>query len=149
MQDPGECRGEEPVDAIVEAERRADEQELGERPRMEAQRDLDRDRLGRRRGIARMQAAAGRRDAGAIDPRIAEDLERQPVPGVRVTGPGQSQAGQARSRLGLRRGFHLRRREQVGERVEIVADADPALGAGLQRGRAAAAERVEDHVAGP
>ena len=39
-------------------------------------------------------------------------------------------------------------RQQVGERVEVVADPDPALGAGLERRRAAAAERVEDDVAG-
>ena len=36
----------------------------------------------------------------------------------------------------------------MGEWVEVVARADPALGAGLQRRRAAAAEWVEDHIAG-
>ena len=37
----------------------------------------------------------------------------------------------------------------MGERVEVVADSDPALGTGLQRARPATAERVEDDVAGP
>ena len=40
----------------------------------------------------------------------------------------------------------LRGGEQVGEGVQIVADADPALGAGLERCRTTTRERVEDHV---
>ena len=50
---------------------------------------------------------------------------------------------------GAGRRLDLGRGQQVGERVEVVADADPALGAGLERRRAATGERVEDDVAGP
>ena len=71
VQDAGDRRGEEPVDALVEAQRRADEQELGERPRMEGQRDLGRDRLASPASPA--QARAGGRDAGASAPPIAHD----------------------------------------------------------------------------
>jgi len=40
-------------------------------------------------------------------------------------------------------------RKDVGEWLKVVAGADSALGAGLQRCRAAALKRVEDDVAGP
>ena len=35
----------------------------------------------------------------------------------------------------------------MGERIEVVADADPPLGAGLERCRATPRERVEDDIA--
>jgi hypothetical protein len=37
----------------------------------------------------------------------------------------------------------------MGEGVEIVADPDPAFGAGLERDGAAAGEGIEDDVTGP
>jgi hypothetical protein len=37
----------------------------------------------------------------------------------------------------------------VSKRVQVVADADPALGACLERGGPAAGERIEDDVAAP
>ena len=36
----------------------------------------------------------------------------------------------------------------MGERIEVVADADPTFGARLERGRAATGEGVEDHITG-
>ena len=57
--------------------------------------------------------------------------------------------GEPRRGRGARRRVDLGRGQQVGERVEVVADADPALGARLERRGAAAGERVEDDVAGP
>ena len=50
---------------------------------------------------------------------------------------------------GAGRRLDLGRGQQVGERIEVVADADPALGAGLEGRRAAPRERVEDDVARP
>ena len=70
-------------------------------------------------------------------------------PGRRVGRPGETERRDPRPRLGRRRRLDLRRGQQVGERVEVVADADPALGRRLERRRAAARERVEDDVAAP
>ena len=39
--------------------------------------------------------------------------------------------------------------QEVGQRIEIVADADPPLGACLESGRPASRERIEDDVAAP
>ena len=145
VQDPGQGGGEEPVGRLVEAQRAAHEQQLGERPLVERERDLVRDALV---VIARPAAGAGRRDprrrmGGAHEHALGEG---QPARGVRV--PRQPERGEPRARLGRRRGIHLGRGQQVGERVEVVADADPALGARLERGRAATGERVEDDVTG-
>ena len=55
-------------------------------------------------------------------------------------------ASRVRASAGVGR-LDLGRRQQVGERVQVVADADPALGAGLEGRRPASGERIEDDVA--
>ena len=47
------------------------------------------------------------------------------------------------------RGLHLGGGQDLGQGVQVVADADPALGERLERGGAASRERVEHDVAGP
>ena len=125
----------------------ADVQQLGERPGVERERDLDRD------GFVAGGRAAAR--AGARDHR---DLRRLVSAATRAPSashsagdgvPAQAELGEARDGLGPGRRLDLGRGQQVGEGVEVVADADPALGARLERRRAAAGERIEDDVAGP
>ena len=77
-------------------------------------------------------ATASRSSRPAAAPRPGEAEGREP-----------GRRGSAGRRLDLGGG------QQVGERIQVVADADPALGAGLERRRPAAAERVEHDVAGP
>ena len=72
--------------------------------------------------------------------------KRQPA--GRIGIPGEPERREPCAGLGRRRGIHLRRREQMGERVEVVANADPTLGTRLERGRAPTGEGVEDHVTG-
>ena len=134
--------------AIVEAQGRPHEQELTEGLRVE--RDGDFGRNGLDIGGAGGPAAGrrpGRRDArrGGIGRHPLG--EGEPARGIGV--PGEAQGRQTRGRGRPARRLHLRRGQEVGERVEIVADADPSLGAGLQGRRAAPAERIEDDVARP
>ena len=91
--------------------------------------------------------AVGTRDPGLPGSAEMRAPEREPVTRVRV--PGQPELGQPGHRLRPGRRLDLGRGQQVGERVEVVADADPALGAGLEGCRAAPGERVEDDVARP
>ena len=123
----------------------ADEEQLSERPRVEREGDLDRHAAPSRRRGPSPEPATGTRASlapgSALDPR----RERQPARGVRV--PGQAKRRQTGRGLGPGRRLDLRGGEQVGERVEVVADADPPLRAGLERRRAAAGERIEDDVA--
>ena len=56
-------------------------------------------------------------------------------------------AASRRARLGRGRRLELGGGQHVGERVEVVADADPALGRRLDGRGAAAGERVEHDVA--
>ena len=73
--------------------------------------------------------------------------ERQPAPRRGV--PAEAKLREPGGGGGRARRLDLGRSQQVGERVEVVADPDPALGAGLQRRRAATRERIEDDVARP
>ena len=117
-----------------------------ERPRVERDAHLRRDGLVRASGPSPLPAAGHerRRVAG---PRQHTVREVEPVPGL--AGPHEPQGGEPEARLGGRGGLELGGGQDVRERVEVVADADAALGGGLHRGRAAAGERVEDDVAGP
>ena len=135
-------RGEEPVGRAVEVERRPDEQQLGERPRMEGDGDLARAPARRRGRASRRLPARGTSVAGVAATRSARAGQLG-----RFGGPREAEAGEPRQRLGRRRRLDLRRGQEVGERVEVVADADPALGRGLERRRATAGEWVEDDVA--
>ena len=60
----------------------------------------------------------------------------------------EPELGEARDGLGAGRRLDLGRGQEVGEGVEVVADADPTLRARLERRRAAAGERIEDDVTG-
>ena len=110
---------------------RADEQELRQRARVEREGDLVGDGLGAR---VRTVAAAGGRD------------ERRRVAGCGVTtrsaraSQAAASAAQARRRAARRvrasagvAGLELGGGQDVGERVEVVADADAALGGRLER----------------
>ena len=117
-----------------------------ERARVERERDLVRDGLGAGVGTA---AGAGRRDEGRRVAGVRLHLLGERQPGRRVGGPGEAEGGEPGPGLGRGGGLELGGGQDVGERVEVVADADPALGDRLERGRAAAAEGVEDDVARP
>src|SRR3989304_1150812 len=71
------------------------------------------------------------------------------IAAARKRSTRSSRGGEAVSRLGSAGRLHLRGGQQMGERVEVVADADPALRRGLERGRAPPGEGVEDDVTGP
>ena len=73
------------------------------------------------------------------DRRARSSRSRSPPSPPERRGPGPG--------LGRGRGVDLGRGQHVGERVEVVADADPALGDRLERDGAPAAERVEHDVA--
>ena len=115
---------------------------------MERERDLGRDGLDagvRAASASRRPGRARSRSTGsADDPR----RERPASRGDAASRPAAELASRvvASARVGR---LDLRRGQQVGERVEVVADADPALGAGLERRRAATGERIEDDVARP
>ena len=73
-------------------------------------------------------------------------------PSARPASRASACSAEAQPRLALRRPcrrLDLGRGQEVGERVEVVADADAALGDRLEGRRAAAGERIEDDVAGP
>ena len=89
-----------------------------------------------------------RRDAGGVVAGVRDHATREREPRGAVGGPGEAERGDTGAGCGGRRGLHLGRGQHLGERVQVVADPDPALRDGLERRRAAAAERVEDHVAG-
>ena len=114
MEDPGERAGEEPVRAVVEAELGPHEQQLGERARVERERDLVRDGLGPRASGPPPEPAAGTKADGW--PGRAIDPLGQGEPGGRLGVPGQPQGGEAGARLRGRRGLELRRGQDVGER---------------------------------
>ncbi len=120
------------------------QEQLRQRPRVERERDLVRD--GLRAGV-RAAAGAGRGHQRRRVARVRLHLLRQGEPGRRVGVPGEAEGGEAGAGLRGRRGLQLGGRQDVRERVEVVADADPSLGDRLERGRAAAAERVEHDVA--
>ena len=95
-------------------------------------------------------AAARRGDRrAAARPGAASAASARSCQAARSSTEAQVELAEASADIGPGRRIDLRRREQGGERIEVVADADPALGAGLQRRGAAAAERVKDDVAGP
>ncbi len=150
VEDAGDRRGQEPVDPVVQVGATSGRTGAG---RTSAGWKLRATSTGT--GSAAAPSSPGRRPLPAVGtsapsgPGIAEDAEREPEPGVGLAGPAQPERGQPGPRLGLRGRLDLGRGQQVGERVEIVADADPALRTGLERGRPTAAERVEDDVPGP
>ena len=138
---PGDRGGEESVRPIVQLQGRPDEQQLGESVRMEREGHLARDDLVGARDVARSGSGDERR-AG-----IGDDPPRQLRPGRSLGVPGEPQLGESRRRRPAGRRANLGRGQQVGERVEVVADTDATFGAGLERGRAAPGEWIEDHVA--
>ena len=144
MEDAGDRGGEEPVRPIVELQGRPDEQQLAERVRMEREGDLARDGLDARRATSRDPARGTSVAPGSAMTRRASSDQ-----GAASRVPGQPQLGESGRGRPAGRRADLGRGQQVGERVEVVADADPALGAGLERGRAAPGERIEDDVARP
>src|SRR6185503_16445429 len=90
--------------------------------------------------------------AGAWDRRVSltsadSPRERQPV--GRRGKPAETESSEPGRRLGAVRRLDLRGRQQVSERIEVVADADATLGARLEGGRPTSAERVEDDVPAP
>ena len=107
VEDAGDRGREEPVDALVELQVRADEQELGERARVERQRDFGRDGLV---GSVRSPSRAGGRDAGAAAPASAMTRSASVDPGRGDAGPAQAQGGQPGPRLGRAGRVDLRRR---------------------------------------
>ena len=139
---PVSAAGEEPVGRVVEAERGPDEEQLREGPLVERQGDLRRDALAGRA----VHAGPGDRDERAVvGERTDRGRQRRPLRGA--ARPGEPERRQPGGRLGAGGGLDLGRGQQVGERVQVVADADPALRAGLEGSRPAAAERVEHDVA--
>ena len=143
MQDPRDRRGEEAIGPIVELEGGPDEQELPERSRVEGEGDLERDRFdaGERRALR-----AGGGDEGVGVSGLGRDARAQGEPVARVRVPCEAELGEPGRRLRACRRFDLGRRQEVGERVEVVADTDPALGAGLEGCRPAPGERVQDDI---
>ena len=145
MQDPGQRRGEEPVSSVVQSQRRT--ARTGAGPSV--------------RGWKASATSAGTASMPSVDPapepafgteRIGASgvgdhtgAERQPAGRGRI--PAQSELGEASCGLGPRGGLDLGSRQQVSERIEVVPDADPALGAGLERRRAAPREGIHDDVA--
>ena len=106
-----------------------------------------RPRLGRARppASASPRAGAGTRRVA----RVGDDPSREGQPRRGLGVPGEAELGEPGRGGGARRRPDLGRGQQVGERVEVVADPDPALGARLQRRRAATRERIQDDVTGP
>ena len=90
--------------------------------------------------------AAGTRTPSSPGAALTRSASDEPAGGVAV--PGESQRREPGPGLGGRRRLELGCRQNLRERVEVVADPDPALGDRLEGRRAAAAERVEHHVAG-
>ncbi len=142
MQDAGDGRGEEPVRAVVELEGRPDEQQLRQRVRVEGEGHLGRDQLVGRAPVVRACPRNPRAGRVRHDPLG----DREPI--GRLGIPGESELGQAGRGRAARRRLELGRGQQVGERVQVIADADASLRAGLERGSAAAGERVENDIAG-
>ena len=132
------------------------------RPVVESQRGPHEQQLGRaspdgtpgrpRSGPVSSLTAAGRRNR-LRGTSVADGSAKTRAPSAsqrfRLGIPGQAELREPGRRLGTRRRLNLRGGQQVGKGVEVVADADPALGAGLERGRAASRERVEDDVTRP
>ncbi len=131
MEDPGERGGEETVHGYALIECVAQEQELGKRARVEGEGNLRRHRIGPTIG------------GGGLD----RPGELQPV--LRAGCPHEPERRHSRARFGSGRRVELGGGQEVGEWVEVVADADPALSRGLERRRAAPGERIEDDVARP
>ncbi len=146
VEDPGQGGGQEPVGPVVEPKGRPDEQQLAEGPWVEREGDLDRDVFG---AVGRCRAGAGGRHERVRGVRRHPDALAEGQPAGRIRVPGQPELGETRGRLGACRRLDLRRGQQMGERIEVVADPDAALGAGLEGRRAAPGERVEDDVARP
>ena len=123
-----------------------DEEQLAERPRVEREGHLVGDGLVARVGPATRAGPGheGRRVGGTGHDPLAEG-----EPGGGVGVPGEAEGRDAGARLGGQPGLDLRGGQDLGQRVEVVADADPALGERLERRGAAARERVEHDVAGP
>ena len=153
VEDAGQRRQDEAVGSIVGVQAGSQVQHLGQRARVEGQRDFGRDGGAGSRPSSR--AADGRLPgAGATDgsaePGVGDDRgpgRSRATPPRRRTRPGAATATRVLTSA-LRGRIDLGRGQDVGEGVEVVAGADAALGAGLQRSRAAAAEGVQDHVAG-
>ena len=121
---PVKAAAEESVRPILEAKRRPDVQQLAERPRMEGQGDLDRHRFDAIGGRATRPGDGHRRFRSAMgrDHAFAEG-----EPAGRFGVPAQPQRGKPGHRLGAGRRLDLGRGQQVGERVEVVADPDPTF----------------------
>ena len=146
MEDPGEGGREEPIGPVVEAEPGPDEEQLAERPRVEGERDLDRHALG---AAFRSGAGTGDRHERGRRGRVRRDALAEGQPVLRFGVPAQAEAGEASGGLGACGRLDLGRGQQVGERIEVVADTDPAFRARLEGRRPATGERVQDDVAGP
>jgi hypothetical protein len=110
---------------------------------MEGEGDLIRDRFMSSGHVTR----AGPRDDRATG--VGDDTLTQCQPRRSLRVPGESELGEPGRGRGTRSGLDLGCGQQVGERVEVVADADAALRAGLERGGAAPREGIEHDVAGP
>jgi len=99
-----------------------------------------------RASIERRSAAAGAVAPGSPQSRGSCGQAIEHLSSLAGSGrPGRRSARPGGSDVGLRRGSTLAAVSMWANEVEVVACADSTLGAGLQRGRAAAAERVEDH----
>ena len=144
----------EPVDAGAEVERngRALEAGLGDRRQRRCQR-IDRDHLGRGRGILRGRGDA-QREVGIVGRRDGEPGE---VPGVnvdrRMAGRGGEAVGAIAERGADRDGAHDQGRQQVGiagEPVDAGAEVERngrALEAGLGDRRQRRCQRIDgDHL---
>ena len=146
MEDPGQGGREEAVGPIVETQPGSDEQELAQRSWMEGERDLDWDGFT---AAVRSGPGTGDRHERCGRRRVGGDALAEGEPILRFGIPAESKPRQPGRRLRARRRLDLGRRQQVGERIQVVADADPALGACLEGRRPAAGERIQDDVTGP
>ncbi len=147
VEDPDEGSRQEAVGRVVEVETRAREEDLGQRPRVEREGDLRGD------GLAALTGAVGR-TCGRNEPRQrrgrpSDHAGRQVQPAGRLERPVDPKARQPCLQLADRRWPDLGSRQDVGQRVEVVAHADASLRARLEGRRAAPAERVQDDVARP
>jgi hypothetical protein len=165
VEDAGQGRKDETVGAIVGVQAGPQVEQLGERSRVEGERDLGRYRRVRpdREGagvIVRSTRRPRARTGGGGDRSTARprghDVGRawvrhygfgEGVPLGCRGGPGQTERSDASLDVRFRGRVDLGRGQDLGERVEVVAGADSALGARLKRCSPAAAERVQHHVA--
>ena len=163
VKDPGQRRGEEPIRSVGEVQAAADEQELSQRARVIRERHFERDQLAA--SVDRSsRPSAGDGDAGHGHGVAAAPAARAPIregparrvgeagtkrlPGVSLERPVDPAPRQAGRCLAGRGWIDFRGGEHVGERIEVVANAQAPLDTGLEGHRSSTRERVEDHVPG-